>query len=125
MRGPPASPIIPALTRYPGVGGLLIPMRKADNSYQRSVIRKREEHAFKRPPVTSHQTQLTSPFLLPTGRWAPATGGLSSPLSLSSHSPPRLLRHPLPERNLLVSPLFQGARPAGMSPLYRCPDAHD
>jgi hypothetical protein len=48
-----------------------------------------------------------------------------SPLSLSSHSTPRLLRPTFPERNLLVSPLFQGARPAGMSPLYRCPDAHD
>jgi len=51
---------------------------------------------------------------------------LHSPLSLSSHSTPRLLRLPFPKRNLLVSPLFQGARPAGMSSfVYRCPDAHD
>jgi len=50
---------------------------------------------------------------------------ISSPLSLSSHSTARLLLYTFPERNLMVSPLFQGARPAGMSPLYRCPDAHD
>jgi hypothetical protein len=48
-----------------------------------------------------------------------------SPLSLSSHSTPRLLRVPLPERNLPMSRLFPGARPAGMSPFaYRCLDAH-
>ena len=63
----------------------------------------------------------------PCRGWArPSRSSLSCPLSLSSHSTPRLLRLPFPKRNLLVSPLFQGARPAGMSPfVYRCPDAHD
>jgi len=37
------------------------------------------------------------------------------PLSLSSHSTPRLLRLPLLQRNLPISPQFAGARPAGMS----------
>ena len=47
-------------------------------------------------------------------------------MSLSSHSTPRLLRHPFPERNLPMSPEFQGARPAGMSSFAcRCPDGHD
>src|SRR5258708_7925291 len=40
-----------------------------------------------------------------------------SPLSLSSHSPPRLLRLPLLQRNLPISPQFAGTRPAGMRPL--------
>src|SRR5258706_2125852 len=40
-----------------------------------------------------------------------------SPLSLSSHSTPRLLRLPLLQRNLPISPQFAGARPAGMRPL--------
>jgi hypothetical protein len=51
-------------------------------------------------------------WALGIGRWP-----LSSPLSLSSHSTPRLLRHTLPERNLLESRQFPGARAAGMPPL--------
>src|SRR6267143_5985605 len=39
------------------------------------------------------------------------------PLSLSSHSTPRLLRLPLLQRNLPISPQFAGTRPAGMRPL--------
>ena len=62
------------------------------------------------PPVTSHQSLVT---LLPL------------PLSLSSHSTPRLLRLPLLQRNLPISRQFAGARPAGMPRFaYRCPNAH-
>src|SRR6266478_4983886 len=91
----PLSLIIPAHTRYPGGGGLVIPIRHT-------------------PPLLLNIPYLTTSF-----------SSFRSPLSLSSHSTPRLLRLPLLQRNLPISRPFAGARPAGMSSFaYRCPNAH-
>jgi hypothetical protein len=91
----PASPMIPAHTRYPGVGrsGHTTPHSNPAR-LRRRPLQKHEISGC--PPVTNHQSLAT--FL---------------PLSLSSHSTARLLRRTFPERNLLVSPELQGARPLG------------
>jgi hypothetical protein len=83
-----------------------------------SALRKNGEGTACRAPTKQSVGEL------PPGK---VTGhqSLVTPLSLSSHGTPRLLLCTLAERNLLVSRQFQGARPAGMSPLYRCLDAHD
>jgi len=132
--------LFPLLTQKRGVGGM-----SSQNSFLRSRLFRPFTQKCRRAEIFDF-SHYFSPFF--TARHLPASEGgrytrterrqeclrhrslgaghCSSPLSLSSHSTPRLLRHPFPKRNLLVSPLFQGARPAGMSPfVYRCPDAHD
>src|SRR6267378_183222 len=67
----------------------------------------------------------TPPLVLSIPYLTTSFSSFRSPLSLSSHSTPRLLRLPLLRRNLPISPQFAGARPAGMSSFaYRCPNAH-
>ena len=72
----------------------------------------RVQNAGRSARATSHRSPITSHTPLPL------------PLSLSSHSTPRLLRLPLLQRNLPISRQFTGARPAGMSRFaYRCTNA--
>jgi hypothetical protein len=121
-----------------GWGGLVIPMRSGANSYQRSVQKCGQAKASPYKETTGELPQFTEhgPRFFPHG----AQPGMAAPLGtghrpLAASTPPchfhhtvrpRLLRRGFPKRNLLVSPLFRGARPAGMSPfVYRCPDAHD
>src|SRR6266481_5135089 len=59
----------------------------------------------------------TPPLVLRIPYLTASFSSFRSPLSLSSHSTPRLLRLPLLQRNLPISPQFAGARPAGMRPL--------
>jgi hypothetical protein len=62
-----------------------------------------------------------------TGHWALVTGHCSSPLSVTSLQYPAPIAHPLPRTEPIRIPAISGSprRLAGMSPLYRCPDAHD